>query len=254
MAVFTDPREIEFLREGGRRLAKVMRQLEQAVRPGITTKELDALAGKLIKAEGGEPSFLNYRTEEAKIPFPASLCVSVNEEVVHGIPGERQLREGDIVGLDLGLKYRGFYTDMAVTVAVGHIDDQKKKLIEVTKKALERAISVVRPGRPIGDIGAAIQDLVEPHGFGIIYQLGGHGLGRAVHEKPYIPNLGKKGEGPRLRQGEVIAIEPMLALGEPRVKTLADGYTIVTADGSPAAHFEHTILVTNEGSEILTKL
>ncbi|MEK7152269.1 MAG: type I methionyl aminopeptidase [Patescibacteria group bacterium] len=246
--------EIVLLREGGRRLASVLHEVAQSVRPGITTLELDQIAERLIRQYGDTPSFLHYKPEGARFPYPRSLCVSVNNEVVHGIPGPRVLEEGDIVGLDLGITHKGLVTDMAVTVPVGAIDEATKKLIDVTREALVVGIAAARGGARVGDIGEAIETFVKPHGYGVIEVLGGHGVGHKVHEDPYIPNVGRKGTGPILKPGQVLALEPMLNEGSKEVYLDDDGYTFKTADDKRSAHFEHTILVTSGEPEILTKL
>lgn len=246
-------KEIEILREGGRRLAEVLQRVAKEVRPGISTKELDRLAEKLIREGGDEPAFLNYTPDGAKFPYPATLCVSVNNEIVHGIPSDKKiLKESDIVGLDLGLKHGGFFTDMAVTVPVGEIDEDAKRLVNVTKKSLERGIAAARHGGFIGDIGEAIENFVTPYGYGIVKILGGHGVGKKVHEDPYVPNYGKRGTGPKLIPGMVLALEPMLNEGTDKVFLDNDGYTFKTKDGKRSAHFEHTILITEDKTEILT--
>jgi methionyl aminopeptidase len=247
--------DIEILREGGRRLAAVLRQVSAAVAPGVSTDELDILAKRLIEEGGDTAAFLNYTPDGAARPYPATLCVSLNDEVVHGIPNEipSVLREGDIISLDLGLIHRGLIVDAAVTVPVGKVDAQAKKLLSTTKKALEKGIAAARGGASVGDIGHAIQTFVKPHGYGIPIELGGHGVGLKVHEKPYIPNVGQKGVGEKLTPGMVIAIEPMLNEEGAAVRMDDDDYTIRTADGSRSAHFEHTILITEGAPEILTK-
>ncbi|OGC82950.1 MAG: type I methionyl aminopeptidase [Candidatus Abawacabacteria bacterium RIFCSPHIGHO2_01_FULL_46_8] len=239
--------EINLIREGGRKLGEVLRAVAAAVKPGITTGELNALAEKLIRAAGGEPSFLGYKG------YPASLCTSVNEEVVHAIPGERILRQGDIIGLDIGMRYQGFCTDTAVTVPVGVIDQETTKLLSVTKEALNRGIAQVRAGARLGDIGAAIQRIIEKNGFGVVRDLVGHGIGKEVHEEPQIPNYGKEGMGMVLQEGMVICLEPMVTRGNYEVTLEPDGWTVITKDGSKSAHFEHTIAVLSSGFEILTK-
>ncbi|MEK7650146.1 MAG: type I methionyl aminopeptidase [Patescibacteria group bacterium] len=246
--------QIKNLREGGKRLAAVLAAVRARVAPGVTTRELDALAEELIIKSGGRPSFKDYRTDGTKHAYPATLCVSVNDEIVHGIPGERALIEGDIVGLDIGMQYEGIFTDTAITVAVGKISYEQKKLIEVTRRALEIGIGVVRDGVHIGDIGAAIQEYVEGEGFGVVRELVGHGVGDKVHEDPEIPNWGERGTREVLREGMVIALEPMVTLGSPKIKVSKDGWVWSTRDGKPAAHFEHTLLVTKRGSEIITKV
>lgn len=246
-------KEIEILSEGGGKLAAVLNELKKEIRPGLTTKELDKLAEKLILEAGGEPSFKGYGANGAKNPFPASLCVSINNEVVHGIPAEREFKNGDIVGLDIGMKYKNLFTDMAETVLIGEVDELGEKLVKVTKKALEIGISEIRPGARTGDIGAAIQKFVEKKGFGVVRELVGHGVGAKVHEDPEIPNWGRAGTGAALKEGMVVAIEPMVTEGSYGIFLAPDGWTWKTKDGSRAAHFEHTILVTRDGAEILTK-
>lgn len=245
--------DIATLREGGALLAHVLQKIIKSVRPGIQTSSLDEIAKKEILAVGGEPSFLNYKSHSAKTHYPAALCVSINDEIVHGIPGERVLKEGDIVGLDIGMKYKDFFTDMAVTVPVGKVSQEAEKLMRVTKKALDIGIDAVHAGARTGDIGEAIQSYVESEGLQVVRELVGHGVGKAVHEEPEIPNWGKRGIGPELREGEVVALEPMIVFGSPRIKVSRDGWAWSTQDGSLSAHFEHTILVTKKGAEILTR-
>lgn len=248
------PAEIEILRAGGRRLAQIMDELTRAVRPQIKTAELERLAREEIKPAGGRPAFLNYQPAGAKRPFPAALCVSVNDEVVHGLPGERQLIEGDIVSLDLGLEHQGMFTDMAVTVPVGRVSAAAAKLIRVTVRALELGIAAARPGGRLGDIGAAIESFVSGQGFGLVREFGGHGVGFRVHEEPEVPNYGRAGQGLELQPGLVIAIEPMVTAGRGAVQTAPDGFTVRTEDGNLAAHFEQTIAITRHGPEILTRI
>jgi methionyl aminopeptidase len=245
MITIKTPEEIKILREGGKKLASVLYQVAEMVRPGIATIELDKMAKKLIKDNGGEPSFLNYKTIEDRISYPASLCVSINDEVVHGIPSFRKLKNDDIVSLDLGMKYKNFYTDMAITVGTG-------KIIEVAKKSLEEGIKVIKEGARIGDIGFAIQTCAEKNGFNVVRQLVGHGVGYKPHEEPEIPNFGSRGTGEILKQGMVLALEPMITEGNPEVFLSDDNWTWKTKDGSLAAHFEHTVVVTKNGAEILT--
>ncbi len=246
--------EIEILREGGHRLASVLKKVAAKVAPGISTYELDQYAHKLIKELGDEPAFLGYKPEGQKFPYPATLCTSVNDEVVHGIPNKNKiLKEGDIVSLDLGLKHKGMFTDHAVTVAVGKINSNSQKLLIDTKEALEVGIANARAGKTVGDIGYAIEKFVNKK-YGIVRDLAGHGVGKKIHEDPFVPNFGKPGKGERLVPGMVIAIEPMLNLGGANVVTMPDGYTIKTADGSRSAHFEHTILITEDNAEILTTI
>jgi len=247
--------EIEILREGGKRLAFVLHKVKEKVVPGISTLELDQYAEKLIKEMGDYPAFLNYRPEGTEKPYPASLCISVNDEVVHGIPRkDRILKEGDIVSLDLGLRHRGLFTDMAMTVPVGEVSPASLKLIKITQEALQVGIETARVGNKIGDISHAIENFVRPHRYGIVEVLAGHGVGRAIHEDPFIPNFGKKGTGAKLISGMVIALEPMLNNGTKNVTLDKDGYTFRTADGKKSAHFEHTILITERDPEILTKI
>lgn len=256
MSLIKKASEIELLRESGKRLAKALDTVEKAVRPGISTLELDRIAEEAIRARGDSPAFLNYRPEGANKPYAHTLCISVNDEVVHGIPRKNKiLKDGDIVGLDLGLAHEGLITDSARTVPVGEVSEKAQKLLEVTKGALEAGIAAARAGNYSGDIGVAIEKMATLHGFSVIRELGGHGVGNKVHEDPFIPNFGKKaGQGTRLEAGMVLAIEPMINLGNRFVSLAKDGYTIRTTDGSPSAHFEHTILVTDGEAEILTQL
>ena len=247
--------EIKILREGGKRLAQILNKVKDKVRPGISTKELDTYAYELIKEGGDEPAFLNYRPEGAEYPYPASLCVSVNDEVVHGIPNaDRILKEGDIVGIDCGLKHKNLFTDMAITVPVGEIDAEVKKLLKVTREALEKGVSAARAGNRVGDVSHAIESFVRPYKYGIVEVLSGHGVGRSIHEDPYVPNFGKPGTGPKLEAGMVIAIEPMINEGTKNVKLDSDGYTYRTVDDKKSAHFEHTVLISETGPEILTMI
>ncbi|HNW71506.1 MAG TPA: type I methionyl aminopeptidase [Candidatus Paceibacterota bacterium] len=247
--------EIEILRECGKRLAFVLHKTAEKVAPGVSTWELDKYAEKLIKEMGDYPAFLNYLPEGASRPFPGSLCVSVNDEVVHGIPSKKRiLKEGDIVSLDLGLQHNGLFTDMAITVPVGEASPASLKLIKTTEKALEVGISAACGGARVGDIGHEIESFVRPQRYGIVEILAGHGVGRAIHEDPFIPNYGKKGVGAKLVPGMVIAIEPMLNNGTKNVTLEDDDWTFRTADRKKSAHFEHTILITEGEPEILTKM
>jgi len=253
--IIKTPEEIKILHEGGKHLATVFRKLKEKVIPGVSTKDLDIYAEKLIREMGDTPAFLNYRPEGANNPYPASLCVSVNDEVVHGIPHKnRILEEGDIVSIDLGIKHRGLFTDMALTVPVGVVSKENTKLMRITEQALQTGIDAARAGNTVGDIGYAIENFIHPHKYGIVEVLSGHGVGKAIHEDPYIPNFGKKGAGAKLEPGMVIAIEPMINIGTKNVTIDNDGYTFRTADGKNSAHFEHTILITNKKAEILTKV
>ncbi len=245
--------EIAIIREGGRRLAVVLRAVKDIVVPGVTTRELDALAEKLIRANGDLPAFLNYTPDGARRPYPGTLCVSVNDEVVHGIGGDRVLVNGDIIGIDLGVIHKGLFSDAAMTIPVGHIDEAAKKLISVTEEALAVGIAESRVGKTTGDIGYAIEKYVKEQGFVIVEELGGHGVGYAQHEDPHISNYGNRGQGTRLKKGMVIALEPIVNEGTRYVKILSDGYTYATKDHKRSAHFEHTIVITDDDVEILTK-
>jgi len=254
MAKFKTAEEIVLLRESGKRLAAVLYAVRDAVRPGMTTMDLDRLAEELIRKGGDLPPFKGYTPHGATHPFPASLCVSLNDEIVHGIPGPRVIKEGDLVSLDLGLTHKGMITDMAVTVAVGTVSPELKKLLWKTEESLLAGIAAAKGGGRIGDISAAIEAVGRKEKYGIIEELGGHGVGHKVHEDPYVPNFGRKGTGPILKPGMVLALEPMFTLGSRHVRVLPDGYTIVSEDGSLSAHFEHTILITDGEAEILTNL
>lgn len=248
--------EIEILREGGKRHAFILKEIAKLVKPGVSTLELDTRAAELI-AEGNDTSaFLNYKPYGAKRPFPASICVSVNDAVVHGIPNEEPyiLKEGDTVTIDIGLVHKGMITDSAVTVPVGKIDTETEKLLDATKKALVLGIKAAKPGHTVGHIGEAIESHIRPLGYGIVEELAGHGVGYKVHEDPYVPNYGKAGEGDELVPGMVIAIEPIINLGTEKIYLDKDGYTYRTKDGKPSAHFEHTIVITEKGCEVLTSL
>lgn len=250
--IIKTPKEIELIREGGERLAAVLAKTAKFVKPGISTYDIDQYAYKLIKEDGDEPAFLNYKPEGAPKAFPATICVSVNNEIVHGIPSKtRILKEGDIVSLDLGIKHAGLFTDHAVTVPVGETSKKDKQLLADTKKALEIGIWAARGGATVGDIGHAIESFVDRR-YGIVRELSGHGVGKEIHEDPYVPNYGKAGKGQKLIPGMIIAIEPMLNLGKADIVSAADNWTIKTADGSRSAHFEHTILITEGDAEILT--
>jgi len=239
--------EIARMRAANQFVAYILAELEAAVAPGVTTGELDRLADRLVTAGGAVAAFKGYRG------FPATVCTSVNEEVVHGIPSPtRKLVEGDIVSLDVGVKLDGFYGDAAVTVPVGRISESRTRLLQVTRESLDRAISQVRVGGRLSDIGHAVQTWVEMHGFSVVREFVGHGIGEKLHEEPQIPNYGQPGRGPRLEVGMVLAIEPMVAQGRPETKVLADGWTAVTKDGSAAAHFEHTVAVSADGPLVLT--
>lgn len=244
--VLKTPDQIARMREAGRLAARALRAVAAAVGPGVTTGELDRLAEAFIRGAGGVPSFKDYRG------FPASICTSVNDEVVHGIPGPRVLREGEIVSIDLGVYLHGFHADVARTVPVGQVSPQARRLIDTAERALARGIAEVRPGATVGDVGWAIQAVIEAAGCSAVREFAGHGIGRQLHEEPQVPNVGRPGTGPRLVVGMTLAIEPMVTLGSPDVGIDADGWTVRTRDGSLAAHAEHTVAVTREGAEILT--
>ena len=245
-------REIERMREAGRHVAEILAELAELVRPGITTKELDRFAEKKIDERGIESSFKGYDPYGLP-PYPGVICVSVNEEIVHGIPGLRTIQEGDIVSLDFGVSVEGFHGDSALTVTVGEVAPERRALVEATRESLALAIAQMTPGRRLSDIGHAVQAHVEGQGYSVVRDFAGHGIGRRMHEPPWIPNYGAPGRGPRLVPGMVFAIEPMVNLGEPGVRILDDEWTAVTADGSASAHFEHTVVVTEEGPEVLTR-
>jgi methionyl aminopeptidase len=238
--------EIELMRAANQLVARVLGEIARGVAPGVTTRELDELAEARIREAGAVPAFKGYHG------FPASLCTSVNDQVVHGIPSARVLVEGDIVSLDLGAVLDGYYGDSAVTVPVGRISATAAELLRVTREALHVAIERVRPGARVSDIGHAVQSHVEAHGFSVVREFVGHGIGAALHEEPQIPNYGEPGRGPRLAEGMVLAIEPMVNAGKPAVRILEDGWTSVTRDGSLSAHFEHTLAVTAGGADVLT--
>jgi len=240
--------EIEIMREGGRVLAKIMEELKSKAKPGISTQELNQLTEELVFKYGVKPAFKGYQG------FPAVLCTSINEEIVHSAPSKRRLMEGDIVSLDLGILYKGFYLDMAITVPVGKISPEAGRLIRITKKALKRAIGRVKPGKHIGDISQTVESYVEGQGFNVVRQLCGHGIGRKLHEAPEIPNFGKRHKGPELKPGMVLAIEPMVTIGDWKLKKAKDGFGFETNDGSLSAHFEQTVAVTEKGGQVLTKL
>jgi methionyl aminopeptidase len=247
--------EIEILKEGGARHAYILRELKKMVAPGVTTQELEDKARELIEEGGDKGAFLNYTPRGAKRAYPAALCVSINDEIVHGIPNEnvQTLKEGDVVTLDLGLTHKGLITDSAVTVGVGTLGEREQKLIAHTEEALARGIKEARGGAHIGDISYAIGSFARSLGYGLPDSLAGHGVGYAVHEDPYVPNEGYKGQGERLVPGMVIAIEPMLTLGGDKIVLAADGYTYKTKDKSLAAHAEHTVVITEADPIILTK-
>ncbi len=238
--------EIATMRQAGRIVATILGVLSEQVRPGMKTKELDIIAARELDRLGAKPAFKGYRG------FPANLCVSVNDEVVHGIPGERVLDEGDIVSLDIGAIFKGFQGDAAVTVGVGEISSQAEQLMETTEGALKAGIAIAYPGARLGDISAAVQNYAESRGYSVVREYTGHGIGREMHEEPQIPNFGPPGEGPVLKKGMTLALEPMVNVGGWRTRLGNDHWVVFTADGSLSAHFEHTIAITNDGPEVLT--
>jgi len=241
-------KEVAILRKGGSTLAQILDAVVAAVKPGVTTETLDRIAADEMRAANVKPAFLGYHG------YPAVLCTSVNTKVVHGIPSSAEiLQEGDVLGLDIGIQSQGLFTDMAVTVGVGTISLEAERLLAVTKKALDIAIKAVRPGVTTGDIGALVQQYVEGERFGVVRDLVGHGVGRRLHEEPVLPNFGIPGRGTRIAEGMVLAFEPMVTAGDWHVQTLDDGWSVVTLDGSLTAHFEHTILVTKDGCDVVTK-
>lgn len=239
-------RKIDLMRQAGRIVATVLDILSKQVRPGMTTRELDIIAGREVERLGAVPSFKGYRG------FPANLCVSINDEVVHGIPGERMINEGDIVSLDFGAIFNGFQGDAAVTVGVGEISRQAKDLLETTEAALEAGIAAANPGGMLGDISAAIQNCAESRGASVVREYTGHGIGREMHEDPQIPNFGQSGTGPVLAKGMTLALEPMVNAGDWHTRVDSNRWTVLTADGSLSAHFEHTIAITDGKPEVLT--
>ena len=247
-------KDIAILREGGKRQAEIMNSLLKSIRPGLITSDINDMVNKFIKDGGDEPAILNYLPKGASRPFPASICVSVNDEIVHGIPNENPviLKEGDIVSLDFALTHKGMITDMAVTLPVGRISKELERLLEITEKALLAGIKSARAGKRVGDISSAIELVGKSGGYGIVEELSGHGVGYNVHEDPFVPNYGESGKGDILKSGMVLAIEPMFNLGSRYVTLDDDGYTYRTKDGKPSAHFEHTILITKGDAEVLT--
>ena len=248
MIVLKSAREIGLMREAGQILVAAMRMCRDLVKPGVSTLEIDREVETLIRTRKAKPAFKGYRG------FPATICASINEEVVHGIPAaHRRLAEGDIIGLDFGAIVDGYYADAAVTLPVGEVSDAARRLVDVTRESLDQAIREERPGRRLGDISAVVQRHVEGAGYGVVRSFVGHGIGRALHEDPQIPNFGEPGQGPVLRPGMVLAIEPMVTLGHWEVRVLKDRWTAVTEDGSLAAHFEHTVAVTDGDPDVLTR-
>ncbi|KUO49126.1 MAG: methionine aminopeptidase [Desulfitibacter sp. BRH_c19] len=248
MIILKSDRELVYMRDAGRVVAKAHEELSNAIKPEMTTQELDTLAENIIIAEGAKPAFKGYKG------FPASICASINEEVVHGIPGLKKLKNGDIVSIDIGAVINGYCGDAARTNPVGDIDEELKRLLNVTEESLAKGIEKVVTNNRITDISHAVQSFVENKGYSVVRDYVGHGIGKNMHEEPQVPNFGKPGRGPRLHAGVTLAIEPMVNMGTHEVETLEDNWTVVTKDRKPSAHFEHTVAVTEDGPEILTKL
>ena len=248
MITLKSKEEIEIMRSAGQIVAGALAMVGEEIKEGMSTKLLDKLVEDYIRSKDSIPAFKGYHG------FPASACISINEEVVHGIPGDRVIRDGDIVSVDVGSILDGYYGDSAKTFAIGNISEEKRKLMEITEKSLLAGIDKARNGNKLGQISAAVQKVAEDEGYGVVRQLVGHGIGRNMHEEPQVPNYGSVNEGPVLKTGMVIAIEPMVNCGTYQVKTLPDGWTIVTSDGLPSAHFEHTVAITDNGPDILTVL
>ena len=248
MIILKSEREIELIREACKIVSATLSALKNIVKPGVTTKELDKFADEFIRKRNAKPAFKGYKG------YPASLCTSINEVVIHGIPANIKLKEGDIISLDIGVFYKGYYGDAAITLPVGEIDNEKRKLLKVTEEALYKGIDKARQGNRLYDISHAIQEWVEKNGFSVVREFVGHGIGRALHEDPPVPNFGSQGKGPRLKKGMTLAIEPMVNAGTHKVKILKDKWTAITLDGKPSCHFEHTIAITDSYPEILTLL
>ncbi len=247
MIKIKSPSEIELMEIAGRIVGETHQYLKKHIEPGVTTKTLDELAYKFIINKGALPSFKGYGG------FPSTICASINEEVVHGIPSDRSLKKGDIISIDIGVCYKGYHGDSAWTYPVGEISSEKRKLLECTEQSLYEGLKVIKDGAYVGDIGHAISTYIKKYHYGVVKELVGHGVGKELHEEPNIPNYGKPKTGPLLKEGMVIAVEPMINLGTPKIFVKDDGWTIVTSDNLPSAHFEHTVLVTKEGIKILTK-
>ncbi len=255
MITIKSEKDIEILKEGGKRHAAILSELQTMAKVGVSTFELNSYAHTRIKEMGDVPAFLHYKPVGAKRPYPAALCVSVNDQIVHGIPNEEPqiLKDGDVVSLDLGLTHKGLITDAAISIGIGKNTDEEKKLIKSTEEALLAGIKEAKGGGTVGDIGFAIMNVAKKYGFALAEGLSGHGVGYEVHEDPYVPNTGRKGEGEKLVPGMVIAIEPMLVLGSGEIMLSKDGYTFKTSDGKKSAHFEHTVLITEGKPVVLTK-
>jgi len=246
MVTIKSKEEIKIMREGGKILAKIVKELEKRVKPGVTTEELNRVSETLILNSGGKCSFKGYDG------YPACLCASINNEIVHAIPSIRKLKDGDIISLDLGIFYKGYHADMAVTVPVGRVSPDDQRLIRVTKKALKRGIKKVKPGNTLGDVGNTIQRYVEGQGFGVVRDLCGHGIGKELHEDPRVLNYGKRHSGEEIKAGMVLCLEPMVTVGDWKIQKSEDGYGFETKDGSLSAHFEHMVVVTKNGAKVLT--
>ena len=247
MIIGKSKKEIEKMRAAGQLVGAVLQELRDMVVPGITTLDVDRAAEKMIRDAGALPTFKGYHG------FPFSICASVNEQIVHGFPSRYQLKDGDLFSIDCGVTLEGYVGDTATTVPVGNVKEEWLQLVKVTEQCLERAIEQCRPGKHLGDIGWAVQELAESHGYSVVRDYVGHGIGRSMHEDPQIPNYGKPGQGPKIKAGYVFAVEPMVNLGSHYTKVLADGWTVVTLDGLPSAHSEHTIAITEDGPEVLTR-
>ena len=248
MIIGKSKKEIEKMRSAGQLVGRVLQELRRMVEPGISTIDIDNAAERMIRDAGALPTFKGYHG------FPYSVCASVNEQVVHGFPSKYKLKEGDIFSLDCGVTLEGFVGDTATTVPVGTISEDRARLIEVTEKCLDLAIEQCRPGNRLGDIGWAVQEFAERHGYSVVRDYVGHGIGRQMHEDPQIPNYGKPGQGPKIKAGYVFAVEPMVNMGSQQTKVLPDGWTVVTLDGRPSAHVEHTIAITEDGPDVLTRV
>src|SRR6266571_6702003 len=248
MIIGKSRKELDKMRAAGRLVGEVLQELRRMVAPGITTLEVDRAAEKMIRDAGAHPTFKGYNG------FPFSICASVNEQVVHGFPSKYELKEGDIFSIDVGVTLDGFVGDTAATIPIGKVRDDRLKLIRVTEECLERAIDQCRIGKHLGDIGWAVQSHAEAHGYSVVRDYVGHGIGRRMHEDPQIPNYGKPGKGAKIKKGYVFAVEPMVNMGSHFTKTLKDGWTVVTLDGQPSAHAEHTIAITEDGPEVLTRV
>ena len=248
MIIGKSKKELEKMRAAGRLVGQVLAELRRMAQPGVTTLELDMAAEKMIRDGGAIPTFKGYHG------FPFSICASVNEQVVHGFPSTYELKDGDIFSIDCGATLQGFVGDTATTVPVGAVSEDRMRLIRITEECLERAIEQCRPGRHLGDLGWAVQEHAEAHGYSVVREYVGHGIGRKMHEDPQIPNYGKPGTGVKIKAGYVFAVEPMVNMGTHHTKTLKDGWTVVTLDGKPSAHVEHTIAITEEGPEVLTRV